>query len=142
MTRQRFVQVAAATAAAGGAAWVTKVAVLAATDGDDSALVSALWVAGVLLMTFGATWIGVRLAGRRPLPVVVAFAVPCLLLPFVTFDAVIDPLAKSALGDAGPAWFEDEAGILATGLIWLAASLPAWLATTPASATPSARSTT
>ena len=31
----------------------------------------------------------------------------------MTYDAFIDPLAKAALGDAGPAWFEDEAGILA-----------------------------
>ena len=52
----------------------------------------------------------------------------------MTYDAIIDPLAKAALGDAGPAWFEDEAGILATGLIWLAASLPAWLTTREARA--------
>ena len=52
------------------------------------------------------------------------------LLPFLTFDAVIDPLAESALGGAGPAWFGEEVGILVTGVVWLAASLPAWLATT------------
>lgn len=142
MTRQRYIGAAAAVAALGGAAWITKVAVLAATDGDDSALVSALWTAGILLMTFGATWIGVRLAGDRPLPVVIALAVPCVLLPFMTFEAVIDPLAEAAVGDLGPSWFAEESGILATGLVWLAASLPAWLARTTASATPSARLTT
>ena len=130
MTRQRYIGAAAAAAALGGAAWITKVAVLAATDGDDSALVSALWVVGVLLMTFGATWVGVRLAGDRPLPVVIALAAPCVLLPFMTFEAVLDPLAEAAVGDSGPAWFAEESGILATGVLWLAASLPAWLATT------------
>jgi hypothetical protein len=127
MTRQRFIKTAAGTAALGGAAWVTKVAVLAATDGDDSALVSALWLVGFFGMTFGASWIGVRLAGDRPLPLVIGLAALCVLVPFMTYDAIIDPLAKAALGDGGPAWFEDEAGILATGLIWLAVSLPAWL---------------
>jgi hypothetical protein len=38
----------------------------------------------------------------------------------LALDAVIDPLAEAAVGDAGPAWFAEEAGILATGLIWLA----------------------
>jgi hypothetical protein len=140
MTKQRYIRTASAACALGGAAWVTKVAVLAATDGSDSGLVDALYITGFVLLTFGATWIGVRLAGDRPLPLVIALAVLCLIVPFMTYDAIIDPLAKAALGDAGPAWFEDEAGILATGLIWLAASLPAWLATT--SRTPSARSAT
>jgi hypothetical protein len=35
MTRQNFIRVAAAAAALGGAAWITKVAVLAATEGSD-----------------------------------------------------------------------------------------------------------
>ena len=138
MTRQRFIRTASATCALGAGAWVTKVAVLAATDGNDSVLVGALYITGFLLLTFGATWIGVRLAGDRPLPLVIGLAALCLIVPFMTYDAIIDPLAKAALGDAGPAWFEDEVGILATGMIWLAASLPAWLATTSRAA--SARS--
>jgi hypothetical protein len=140
MTRQRYIRTASAACALGGAALVTKVAVLSATDGNDSALVGALYLTGFLLLTFGATWIGIRLAGDRPLPLAIGLAALCLVVPFMTYDAIIDPLAKAALGDAGPAWFEDEAGILATGVIWLAASLPAWLATT--SRAPSARSAT
>jgi hypothetical protein len=138
MTRQRFISTASAACALGGAAWVTKVAVLAATDGDDSALVGALYLSGVLLMLLGSTWIGVRVAGRRPLPLAIALAAISPLLVFVSY-ALIDPVAKAA---AGSGWFEDEAGILATGLVWLAASLPAWLATPTTSPRPSARSTT
>ena len=115
---------------------------LAATDGEDSALVGLLWFAGFIGMTLGASWIGVRLAGRRPLVLAVALGAVTAMLPFMSFEALIDPLAQSAVGDAGPAWFGEEAGILATGLVWLAASLPAWLATPTTSPRPSARSTT
>jgi hypothetical protein len=130
MTRQRFLRTASAVAALGGAAWVTKVAAVAATDGDHSVVVGLLYLGGVLGITLGASWVGVRLAGARPLPLVVALGALGPLLAFVAYDSVIDPLAKAALGDAGPEWFEDEAGVLATGLLWLAASLPMWLATT------------
>jgi hypothetical protein len=140
MTRQRFLRTASGVAALGGAAWVTKVAVLTATDGEDSLVVDLLYICGVVGITLGASWVGVRLAGERPLPVVALLAALGPLLAFVAYDSVLDPLAKAALGDAGPGWFEDEAGILTTGLVWLAASLPVWLATI--SPAPSARSTT
>jgi hypothetical protein len=140
MTRQRFLHTASAVAALGGAAWVTKVAVLTATDGDDSLVVGLLYICGAIGITVGASWVGVRLAGERSLPLAVLLGALGPLLAFVAYDSVLDPLAKAALGDAGPGWFEDEAGILATGLVWLAASLPVWLASsTPA---PWARSTT
>ena len=93
---------------------MTKVAVLAATDGDDSLVVGlAVPLPAALGITLGASWVGVRLAGERPLPLVVVLGALGPLLAFVAYDSVLDPLAKAALGDAGPAWFEDEAGILA-----------------------------
>jgi hypothetical protein len=138
MTRQRFIGMAAAAAALGAAAWISKVAVLAATDGDDSAVVGVLYVTGVLLMLAGSTWVGVKLAGDRPLPVVIALGALGPILFLITYGAILDPLGKSI---AGSGWFEDEAGILLTGLVWLAASLPAWLATTTPSPRPSVRST-
>ena len=137
MTRQRFIGVAAAAAALGGAAWVTKVAVLAATDGEDGFVPSFLYVSGVSLMFLGASWVGVRLAGSRPTWVVVLLGALSPLLVFVSF-VLLEPVAQAAAPGGG--WFDDEAGILLTGLVWLAASLPAWLGTT--SPTRSARSTT
>ena len=139
MTRQRYIGMAAAAAALGAAAWITKVAVLAATDGDDSAVVGALYLTGILLLALGSTWVGVRLAGDRPLPVAIALAALCPIVFFLTYDGILDPIGKAV---AGSGWFEDEAGILLAGLVWLAASLPAWLATTTGSPTRSARSTT
>ena len=127
MTRQRFITITSAVAALGGAAWVTKVAVLAATDGDDTALIAFLYLAGALGITLGSTWVGVRLARERPLPVVVLLAALCPIVAYVSYSMLIDPLAKAAAGDG---WFDDEAGILATGLLWIATSVPAWLGTT------------
>jgi hypothetical protein len=139
MNRHHFLRIASAVAALGGAAWVTKVAVLAATDGDDSVVVGLLYLCGAFGITLGASWVGVRLAGERSLPLVVLLGALGPLLAFVAYDGVLDPLAKAALGDAGPAWFEDEAGILLTGLVWLAVSLPMWLATTPPARTTGVR---
>src|SRR5688572_3059466 len=107
MTRQRFIQLAAATAAVGGAAWVAKFAVLAGTDGEDAALVPVLYLLGVTLMAVGASWVLVRLAGDRPLPVVVALALLGPVLWAVSF-VVLEAPAKALIGDAGPDWLADE----------------------------------
>ena len=108
MTRQRFLRTASAVAALGGAAWVTKVAVLAATDGDDSLVVDLLYLCGMLGITLGASWVGVWLAGERPLLLVVLLGALGPLLAFVVYDGLLDPFAKAALGDAGPAWFPER----------------------------------
>ena len=130
MTRQRFIHIASACAALGGAAWATKVAVIAASDGDGGPVVSFLYLTGVLLVLLGSTWVGARLAGDRH-PVVLALLVAASpLLAFVSY-AVLEPLAQGVLRDAGPAWLEEEVGIAVTGLFWLAVSLPAWLGAPP-----------
>src|SRR5687767_15790600 len=98
MTRQRYIGMAAAAAALGAAAWITKVAVLAATDGDDSAVVGVLYVTGVLLLLAGSTWVGVKLAGDRPLPLVIALGALGPILFFVTYDGILDPIGKSVAG--------------------------------------------
>lgn len=126
MTRQRYIEVAAAAAALGGAAWVTKVAVLAATDGADALVPSVLFVSGVVLMLAGASWVGVRVAGSRATWIAVMLGALSPLLVLVSFG-LLDPIGKAAVGGG---WFEDEAAILMTGLLWLAVSLPAWLGTT------------
>ena len=47
------------------------------------------------------------------------------IVPFLVFlsYAVLDSLAGGVVGEAGPGWLEDEAGILATGVFWLGAGL-------------------
>ena len=121
MTRERWIHIAATAGAAAGAAWVTKFAVVAVTDGDETVAASALYLLAVALVLVGSTWVGAVLAGDRPRPVL---AVLILLSPLAAFAsyAVVDAVAKAVVGDAGPAWLEDEAGILATGLVWFVAS--------------------
>ena len=123
MTRPRFIQLAAATAAAGGAAWIAKFAVLVPTDGRDSLLASAFFVLGVALMALGASWVPARLAGDRALGVLALAALLGPLLFFVSF-VVLEAPAKAVVGETGPDWLNDETGILVTGLFWLAVSLP------------------
>lgn len=126
MTRQRWIALAAATAAAGGAAWVAKFGVIVVTDGATSgaadAVAAVLYLLGVALMLAGSTWVGVRLAGDRPLPLVVVLAVLSPLLVFVSY-ALLDAAGNAIAGDAGPDWLADEVGILLTGALWLVVSV-------------------
>lgn len=129
MTRQRFIHIAAAAAALGGAAWTTKVALIAVQDGDEGSVVAFLYFSGALLVLVGSMWVGARLAGDRHPALLVALVALSPVLAFASY-AVIEPLAQGVVGDAGPSWLEDEIGIVATGLFWLAVSLPVWLAPT------------
>ena len=122
MTRQRFIHIAATAAAVGGAAWVTKFAVVAATDGDSSITASVLYVLGVALMALGAAWVGVRLAGDRHVAIAVVLGLLSPLLFFLSY-MLLDGVATTIVGDAGPSWLEDEVGIVLTGAAWLATSL-------------------
>ena len=126
MTRQRWIVLAAATAAAGGAAWLAKFAVIAVTDGATSggaeAVTAVLYVLGVTLMALGSSWIGVTLAGDRHVALAFALGLLSPLLLFASF-VLLDAVAQSVVGDAGPAWLQDEVGILATGAVWLGAGI-------------------
>lgn len=101
-----------------------KFVVVAATDGgtSDTGAAAAFYLPGVALMAAGSTWVGCRLAAGRGRALLALLA---LLSPFVFFlsFAVLDGVGKAAVGDTGPAWLEDEIGILLTGAAWLAASL-------------------
>jgi hypothetical protein len=113
----------AGLAAAGGAAWIVKFMVILLDDGGDAGgLTAVLYLLGVALMVVGSAFVG-RLAARGRGRVVLVPAVALSpLLVFVSY-ALLDGLAKGVVGDAGPGWLKDEAGILATGVFWLAAGL-------------------
>jgi hypothetical protein len=144
MTRHRWAHIAAIAALAGGAAWTTKFAVVTATGGAESGAgdvaAGTLYVAAVLLMAIGSTWIAMRLAGERSR---LLLGVLVVLSPIVFWESytVLDAVAVAVVGDAGPGWLQDEAGILATGLAWMALGLWA-LRTTPDGARPRPLGTT
>ena len=85
-------------------------------------MASTLYVLAVLLVLVGSTWVGARLAGDRSRLVLAVLIVLSPLAAFVSY-AVVDEFAKAVVGSAGPAWLEDEIGILATGIVWCGASL-------------------
>jgi hypothetical protein len=113
----------AGLAAAGGAAWIVKFGVILVDGGGDAGGVTAvLYLLGIALMVVGSAFVGRLAAGGRGRVVLVAAMALSPLLVFLSY-ALLDGLAKGVVGDAGPAWLEDEAGILVTGVFWLAAGL-------------------
>ena len=124
VTRQRWLTNAAVFAALGGALWIVKLAFVAAAGGGENAAIATCYLGGWAFMCVGSTWVGTRLALHRPVVVLAILVVLSLLLVFVSYT-VIDAVAQPSLGQLGPAWFEAEAGILVTGLVWFLLGLAA-----------------
>jgi hypothetical protein len=120
MTRHRWIVITSAAAALGGLSWLAKVAIIVATDGRvvDEGPAAFAYLLGAALMLAGSTAIGVRLAGRQSRPVL-SLAVALSPLIFVVSFMLLDGLAKPLVGNLGPTYWRDEAGILVTGLAWL-----------------------
>ena len=117
---------ASAVLAAGGLAWLAKMAVIAATDGaEDGAadtITSIFYLSGVLLMAAGLAGIAVALTAGRPLVVRIVAGVVGFISWAVIY-ALIESIAKAIAGDAGPEWFPEEVGILATGAVLMTVGL-------------------
>jgi hypothetical protein len=101
-----------------------KLAVIALTDGrvTDTGAAAVFFVVGVVLLLAGAAAPAMRVLKPRRWwtgALALASALPLFGLSFALLDAV----AKAIVGDAGPAWLEDEAGILAMGITWKAAGV-------------------
>lgn len=114
-------RIPALLAAAGGAAWLAKMTVILATDGrvDSEGAAAVFFVLGAVLLAAGASVVTLRLARGRGRAAVTVAILASPLLFFASF-MVLESIAKAVVGDAGPAWLSDEAGILLTGLVWLA----------------------
>ncbi|MBA2468923.1 MAG: hypothetical protein H0V37_05915 [Chloroflexia bacterium] len=120
MTRKHWVHIGSIAAALGGLSWLAKVAVIIATDGkvNDEGAAAFFYLLGVALMAIGSTAVGSQLAGGRSwwvLAVAVALSPILLVVSFAILDGVTKPL----VGDRGPTYWGDEAGILVTGVVWL-----------------------
>lgn len=114
--------------AAGGIAWLAKVAVIAASDGATSgfpdAATGVLYLAGVALMTLGLAGAAVALtAGRHA--VLRALAGLAGIAGWGVLYVALEAPARSLVADAGPAWLGDEVGILVTAAVVTAAALAA-----------------
>lgn len=119
-------------AAAGGAAWLAKFAVIVATDGavEEKGVAAAFYLLGAGLMAIGAATLTLRaVRGRgRALTVLAVLLAPIL---FVLSFMALDPIAQAVAGDAGPAWLQDESAIALTGAVWLLIGLASWRGAQP-----------
>jgi hypothetical protein len=120
MKTPRFLTYAAA---AGGLAWLCKLAVLAATDGAESAAVATLYFSGLCLTTIGSIGIVLRLLERRPrwlCAVGAAIAPFAWLAIFSLLDSTLVPVTK----DHVPEWAKVEAGVFTAAVLSL--SVATW----------------
>jgi hypothetical protein len=107
-------------AVAGGLAWLCKLVVLAATDGEESAGVATFYILGLSLLTIGSIGIALRLLTGRPrwLRVIGALLAPFAFLAlFSLLDSTLVPLTDEHV----PKWAEVEAGVFTAAVLGLVA---------------------
>lgn len=126
-TSSRFQTIAWGVLAAGGFAWMTKMAVIAASDGANSGVpdtaTAILWTAGVVLMAFGTAGVVAALLWRRHVLLGV-LGVPVGLVAWAVTFVLIEAAAQVVVAKGtGPVWLHEEIGILATGAVLTAAGL-------------------
>jgi hypothetical protein len=112
--------------ALGGALWVLKVVFIALNDAvgrDTDALpVPILYVSAVVLMTVGATAVGIALLRRFRWWAQLLGAGLAVVALWALYT-VLDGILKPTFEDVGPSWLHEELGILATGAICLVGGL-------------------
>ena len=100
--------------AAGGASWIVKCAIIAATSGSTDAdpATAVFYLLGVALMIAGAAALGWHLSAGRAAVLRIGSVVLGGISVIAAYLAI-----DAALPKAGPSWFEDEVGIIATGIV-------------------------
>lgn len=108
--------------AVGGALWVLKVVFITLNDATgrdvDALPVPVLYLSAVLLMTIGATAVGIALLRRFRWWAQLLGAVAAVVALWALYT-ILDGILKPAFEGIGPAWLHEELGILATGAICL-----------------------
>lgn len=109
---------------AGGLVWLVKFAAIFASNGQEtvSGAPGLLYDLGLLLLLGGAVAIALRLTRYRPLIVRITASLLALPAFFGTF-MLLDFLAKPSIPEDWPGYMRDEAGILATAVVWLVIGL-------------------
>lgn len=112
--------------AAGGLSWLVKIGVIVATDGRiiDTGPAALLMTAGIVLLLLGAAGTGAWLAGRRH-PVLRGLAAIGGIAVLVAGSVSLGWVGATLLRGRGPAYFDQEAGLLVVALLWSAVGLAA-----------------
>jgi hypothetical protein len=120
MNVRQWSRIAGWLSATGGAAWLVKIAVIAAKDGRELDTGAAAWLMrlGLVCLLLGSTGVPLWLTRRRPTAARVAAV---LASPIVLAASLVTlgSLATMAVGSRGPAWVRGEAGIVVAGAFWL-----------------------
>ncbi len=104
----------------GAASWLAKMAVIFSTDGRviDTGAASVFYLAGVALMALGVTAVGLHFTRPAATWIRIVAMLASVIGFFVSYF-VIDAVARPTLGQVGPDYMPDEAGILLTAIFWL-----------------------
>lgn len=120
MTKDRWIHIAGFLLVAGGLAWLLKLGVIVATNGrvTDTGAAGMFYLIGVILLLVGSTGLGMKLAARRNslLRTVAVILSPIVFVAsFLVFQAVMIMI----VGDWGPTYVREEAGIFVAAVVWL-----------------------
>jgi len=107
----------------GASAWLVKLVVIVATDGAESGAgdraAAVFFLSGFLLLVVGSSAVGLWLTrSRGPAVRIVAGLLASAAL--VVSMNLLDPAGEALVGDLGPDYAREEAGILLAALLWLA----------------------
>jgi hypothetical protein len=112
--------------ALGGVLWILKVVFITVNDlmdrDTDAMPVPFFYLAAVLLMTLGATAVGIAVFRRFPWWAQVLGAVAAVIALWALYT-VLDGILKPTFEGVGPSWLHEELGIVATGAICLVVGL-------------------
>ena len=123
MTRAKWTRLAAMILIGGGVGWLLKLIAIPTTGGEDyeSPVIALFFFVGLLGMLVGSTALGSRLAEGASLPLYLLALLVSPIAAWVVFmllDGVLKPV-----GEAGPVWYRDEAGITAMALLMIVAGV-------------------
>jgi hypothetical protein len=116
----RWITIAGTTLVVGGVAWLLKLAVIVATGGRvvDTGAAAVFYLLGFLLLVIGSTGLGLWLTTNRAVPLRIA-AVVLSPVAFLASVALLDVIARAAVGGLGPSYVPDEAGVFLAAAVWL-----------------------
>src|SRR5687768_1807761 len=121
----KITRIAIAAAAAGGALWTVKAAIITVRDAGFDPLEGVFFIGGLLAVVAAALLVPLALSqGRRPLArgAAVIAGVPLLVAATLAVEALGKTLAEE-LYAGGNLGIAQESGILLCGLAWLAGAI-------------------
>lgn len=119
----QWMKIATFALIAGASAWLVKLVVIVVTDdpegGAGDAAVAVFFLLGFVFLLSGSSAVGLWLTRGRG-PVVRIGAVLLAAVTFIVSMNLLDPAGEALVGDLGPDYVREEAGILLAALLWLA----------------------